>query len=222
MADNYQQWSAAIEELTEEEMAWIEKVFENSPEEEEEEEEEEEDVLCVSETGVGHVEFTHIVDRSAHTFYAYAEEYADLSPLIRLVSAFIKKFRPDYVFKLSWADTCSKPRAGEFTGGGVVVSREGDTWFILDEILDEEVERILAVRGSDYAPDEGPSGDEEGPEDVWQVHSPGDWDNELSNHPLLKDWYAVSNDAGIVAYFGDEEVANRYRDAEIARWKDAR
>lgn len=51
----------------------------------------------------------------------------------------------------------------------------------------------------------------------WSVHAPGMWENELSGHPLLKDWYAVSSPKGIVAYFGMEADALRFRLAEINR-----
>jgi hypothetical protein len=53
--------------------------------------------------------------------------------------------------------------------------------------------------------------------DVWAVHDPGMWENELS--PLLKDWFAVSSDdaGGIVAYFAEEKDAYRYRLDQINR-----
>ena len=53
--------------------------------------------------------------------------------------------------------------------------------------------------------------------DVWAVHGPGMWENELSS--LLKDWFAVSSDdaGGIVAYFAEEEDAYRYRLDQINR-----
>jgi hypothetical protein len=41
----------------------------------------------------------------------------------------------------------------------------------------------------------------------WQVIAPGQWENE--DGP--EDWWAVENDNGIVAFFGDEVDANRYR-----------
>lgn len=47
----------------------------------------------------------------------------------------------------------------------------------------------------------------------WSVNAPGMWDNDQGP----KDWYAVSNTDGIVAYFGDEASAFRYRLAEINR-----
>ena len=52
--------------------------------------------------------------------------------------------------------------------------------------------------------------------DEWQVHSPKCWENELSN-TILKDWYAVSNKKGIVAYFGNGKDAFRFRLSEINR-----
>lgn len=41
----------------------------------------------------------------------------------------------------------------------------------------------------------------------WHVHAPGMWENEEGP----KGWYAVSNDDGIIAYFGDEADAFRWR-----------
>ena len=38
---------------------------------------------------------------------------------------------------------------------------------------------------------------------------PGLWENESSPH--LKDWFAVSNNEGIIAYFGREDDAYMFR-----------
>lgn len=59
-------------------------------------------------------------------------EYGNLAHVACVVQAFIKKFRPDFVFKLTWAETCSRPRVGEFGGGWMVVSGDkmlfGNAW----------------------------------------------------------------------------------------------
>ena len=47
----------------------------------------------------------------------------------------------------------------------------------------------------------------------WSVHEPGTWSNDVGP----AGWYAVSNTDGIVAYFGDEAAAFRFRLAEINR-----
>lgn len=49
--------------------------------------------------------------------------------------------------------------------------------------------------------------------EVWQVDPPGMWENDFGP----ADWYAVSNDDGIVAYFGDEHDANRFRLMQVNR-----
>lgn len=51
----------------------------------------------------------------------------------------------------------------------------------------------------------------------WAVHYPGMWENELLDSPLLREWYAVSNNDGIVAYFMDEKDAFRFRLDQINR-----
>ena len=45
-------------------------------------------------------------------------------------------------------------------------------------------------------------------EDI-SVLEPGLWENEASE--ILSDWYAVANDKGIIAYFGSESDAFRFR-----------
>ena len=61
-------------------------------------------------------------DRYVHF---YAEEYGNIDTLGELVHAFICKFRPELVFHLTFAETCSKMRIGEFGGGALVVSKYG-------------------------------------------------------------------------------------------------
>jgi hypothetical protein len=43
------------------------------------------------------------------------------------------------------------------------------------------------------------------------VMAPGQWENDLSTISLIKDWYAVCTDDGIIAYFGEESDAFRFR-----------
>lgn len=41
------------------------------------------------------------------------------------------------------------------------------------------------------------------------VLSPGMWENEVSH--ILEDWYVVVNSKGVIAYFGNESDALRFR-----------
>ena len=49
--------------------------------------------------------------------------------------------------------------------------------------------------------------------DEWAVLPPGQWENPIGP----KDWFAVCNEQGIVAYFFREREAFRFRLAEINR-----
>ncbi len=54
----------------------------------------------------------------------YAEECGSLEFLGTMVQAFFKKFRPDGFFSCSYAETCSKMRVYEFSGGAIVVTAD--------------------------------------------------------------------------------------------------
>ena len=44
--------------------------------------------------------------------------------VVWLVRKFLKQFRPSECWSMTYAATCSKPRAGEFGGGAVFVTAE--------------------------------------------------------------------------------------------------
>ena len=64
------------------------------------------------------------------------------------MQALIKKFMPTYVFTLTCAATCSKPRIGEFGGGWIVVSRDeihyGNTWISAHKIASKLKDKVTA------------------------------------------------------------------------------
>lgn len=55
-------------------------------------------------------------------------EGGNLEMLAAFVQMFLNKFRPKDCWSLTWADFCSKPRIGEFGGGGMFVTAEGVEW----------------------------------------------------------------------------------------------
>jgi len=54
--------------------------------------------------------------------WVYTEEWGSPGRAAHLVRKFLKDFRPDQCWMLTYALTCSKPRAGEFGGGGIFVT----------------------------------------------------------------------------------------------------
>ena len=115
MADNYLQFSEKIDHLTREEEEWMQT-----------------EITLLSnydegitpntfEDGLG---FDWNINRKEHELWIYAEENGNIDTIAYFVQEYINTFRLSYVFSLTWAETCSKPRVGEFSGGWMVVTAD--------------------------------------------------------------------------------------------------
>ena len=60
--------------------------------------------------------------------WLYAEESGNPDNVAWLVQKFLKQFRRDQCWALTYAATCSKPRVGEFGGGAIFVMANKITW----------------------------------------------------------------------------------------------
>ena len=60
--------------------------------------------------------------------WLHAEEWANVEQLVHLVQKFLRQFRPQDCWSLTYATTCSKPRVGEFGGGAVFVTADEVKW----------------------------------------------------------------------------------------------
>lgn len=143
MSDSYQQFSEQISDLTEEEVAWWESIpagidFADSldyggddwikP--------------CRLAFAACDIDVSEVINEgSLNTFpsfeydidqtrkdhlavWLYGECDFDLVHVATVVQAFIKKFRPDFVFGMTWAGTCSRLVIGAFGGGWCCVSKD--------------------------------------------------------------------------------------------------
>jgi hypothetical protein len=63
---------------------------------------------------------------------------ANLEHVAAFVRAFLGRFRPAQCWKMSWAETCSKPRVGDFGGGAVFVTSAGFTFLNSGEWLERQ------------------------------------------------------------------------------------
>lgn len=54
--------------------------------------------------------------------WLYSEENADLERVGHFVQKFLRQFRPNVCWSVTYAETCSRPRVGEFGGGAVFVT----------------------------------------------------------------------------------------------------
>jgi hypothetical protein len=76
----------------------------------------------------------------SHSWWVSSEEYANIDQVVDVVQEFLRKFRPDACFRLEYADTCSKPRVGEFGGGAVLVTAVGADWMNTGDWLSRQLE----------------------------------------------------------------------------------
>jgi len=136
MANNYMQFSELVENLTNEERAWIEKLpdrgdYEDNPDIEEDWEKHFGaalidyglDVEGLDDTLDSFPGFDYKIEADGG-WWIYVDEGGYLDHLAYVMQGFIRKFRPEFIFKLTWAETCSKLRIGEFSGGCLVVSKD--------------------------------------------------------------------------------------------------
>lgn len=144
MANNYMQFSEEIEQLTDEEIKFFQEVCSYEPPLDLYAGWEPPAWYDVDSGGLG---FSAEVDEGTRELWVYAEEFGNLDMLVALILEFIQKFRPEYIFTLSYAETCSKMRVGEFGGGALIISREGSKFINTCEWLSHREAEIQEARG---------------------------------------------------------------------------
>lgn len=131
MADNFKQFSEEIADLTAEEAEWIRTELDATPdsigkekarvrrEQVIRDEYDAEDAQCWPD-----FEWEILEGDGPSRLWIHADDYGSVQDVGGFIRAFLEKFRPSATFFLSWADTCSKMRVGEFDGGAIFVTAE--------------------------------------------------------------------------------------------------
>lgn len=73
-------------------------------------------------------------------FWVASEDSPNLDALGEVLVEFLSLYRPTDVITFTWAETCSRPRAGAFSGGVCICSAEGSLWRTLGA-LEEAAKR---------------------------------------------------------------------------------
>lgn len=133
MANNHTLFSATLK-ITAKQKAWIEKNlisredWEELPDEVVEDEKAVKKVTALYEF-YGDEGFPNFDWRfEGEGFWVYSEESGSVDDAASVVEALLKATRSNKVFSIEWAETCEKPRVGEFGGGACVVTRLGAKW----------------------------------------------------------------------------------------------
>jgi hypothetical protein len=80
----------------------------------------------------------YVTDGWGRHLWLYAETWGDVTNVAWLVQKFLKQFRPDQCWSLSYSATCSKPRVGEFGGGAVFVTADMIRWQNAYDFIEEQ------------------------------------------------------------------------------------
>ena len=77
-------------------------------------------------------------DSEESSLWIYGEEGGNIDQICHIVQKFLKQFRPNDYWSLTFAATCSKPRVGEFSGGAVFVTAETIRWDNAESFIERE------------------------------------------------------------------------------------
>jgi hypothetical protein len=162
MANNYAQFSEYIEDLTPAACEWVETVLGFDLDDQDDPDEglaKLKTLLSLEGDGVNleywpnfcwKIEGSGVGPDVKHSLWLYCEEGYDGEQLAVFVRELICRFMPDYIFTMTVAETCSKPRVGEFGGGWMVISKDevmgGNTW-------DEAEKHAEALRTGNIGPE---------------------------------------------------------------------
>lgn len=162
MANNYSIFSEAIDNITKKEAAWIQEFLGTEFPDGEQMSQKEVQPLRESwlkARGLDPEEdyidmwpyFTWSLMENETRLWLYSEEGFDLGHLAGFVQAFLKKFRPDKIFKMTAAEYCDKPRIGEFGGLWAVIGADswetGGTWTDADKASEKLLAKIAKKKG---------------------------------------------------------------------------
>lgn len=142
MADYYTSWSFALE-VSQEELEWVKKVFEQLEKMTDTADDGARDVLRDEiETKFG-VIVGDVFEDDGHDFIPFDYSWNDTDErsiwfhgdcggqvgAAEIVRAFLQQWRPTASTNITWAETCSKPRPGDFAGGAIFITATSKTFF---------------------------------------------------------------------------------------------
>jgi hypothetical protein len=159
MANNYRQFVVSLGSLTPEEIAWWVKMkaaLRALPDERVDDAEESDDEFIRLAEDIGFSDYGDNTNIVGNLYIAddyatiLAEEFGDVDAASELISAFLKAHKPTEYVILSWADTCSKMRSGEFGGGECLIT--GDWVYFPPDLLTDMGEAYAKAKTAGKTP----------------------------------------------------------------------
>ncbi len=133
MADYYTRYSEQITKLTGGEHAWLLsqliKLEQASTAHKD----------CGGDAALG-FQYEFVAGAEGNSMHFYAEESGEIRLLGEVIQKFLSEFRPDRVFTLTYAASCSSMRIGAFTGGAMVVTAKEIKYLSAENWVRQQVE----------------------------------------------------------------------------------
>ena len=148
MANNYLQFAESMNLQTEEQVTWWREAVSDPGDQTTPKWSKELYCWIKDEVGLGEdepygAEITfdpHPDDPAVTKVFFVAEGMGNPMEVGLLVKAFLKHFKMDKeIFRLTWSETCSKMRVGEFGGGYLITNSQDLVSMSLDEMVELEV-----------------------------------------------------------------------------------
>jgi len=133
VANNYLQFSFVIKELTPELSGALEGGLRLA-------QDTSEDAEGWSDCNIDGVNWAFI-SKEGEELWVYCEENGGLEGIAHVIQNALAKVGSHRAIGFTWAETCSKMREGEFTGGGVFITKDEIKWFIPGQMILDEVNK---------------------------------------------------------------------------------
>ena len=140
MADNYLQFSFAVQLNNEDEREWLETILCGENADGEVPEEFHEAFPDFSEWGS--LDFDWEIDGENQLWIHTDDGMGNPSMVADLLQYYLKKFDPKAHVSFEFAETCSKPKLDEFGGGAVVISMDEMWWMSTGQWAAEKIDEI--------------------------------------------------------------------------------
>lgn len=89
---------------------------------------------------------------ATNAFWIRADTYGDPGAVVEFLQTWLTKTGDTRAISFTWAETCSKLRVDEFSGGGVVFTKDDCTWFGPNQQIREWLEKRASTKSEPAFP----------------------------------------------------------------------
>jgi hypothetical protein len=89
--------------------------------------------------------YRYLMEFDPNGVWIYTDETGSPEAAANIAQLYLSDFDIEGGVLITWADTCSKPRIGEFSGGAVVVTKDKQMWQNFGDLCREAAEAGVEI-----------------------------------------------------------------------------